>query len=532
MTKTLIKKQMLEVFSWLYQNKKTGKNRDKKGIIIYSFLYILLFGLLAFIFYQMADSLCAPLINAGFGWLYMALMGIIGVTFGVFGSVFNTFASLYQAKDNDLLLSMPIPVKSVLTARLSGVYAMGLLYEMLVMIPAVIAYFIVVKLNAVVIIFSVLIPFILSFFVLAFSCILGFVVALINSKLKNQKILTVIVSLAFFGVYYYFCGNASRLLQSVILNPENIAGKIKGFAYPLYHMGLAAEGKTVSMLIFTGIIAVVFLLVYAVLQYSFLRLATANKGAAKVKYVEKKAKAGSADKALLQKEFKRFFESPNYMLNCGLGIVIMIVLAVVILFKQNTVNDIISIGKIAGYEGVISLLIAASICMMITMNDISAPSVSLEGKNLWIVQVLPVSGWQILKAKLNMHIILNIIPAIILTVCVEYIFKPSVFFGIMIPVTVILFIILMAAFGLFCNLKAPNLNWTNEVSPIKQSLSVTLTLFGGWLFVLALGFIYYWIYNRITAEVYLICVNLFLVIINVILLKWLKKRGSHIIKNL
>ena len=35
MTKTLIKKQMLEVFSWLYQNKKTGKNRDKKGIIIY-----------------------------------------------------------------------------------------------------------------------------------------------------------------------------------------------------------------------------------------------------------------------------------------------------------------------------------------------------------------------------------------------------------------------------------------------------------------------------------------------------------------
>lgn len=96
------------------------------------------------------------------------------------------------------------------------------------------------------------------------------------------------------------------------------------------------------------------------------------------------------------------------------------------------------------------------------MNDISAPSVSLEGKNLWIVQVLPVSGWQILKAKLNMHIILNIIPTIILTICVECIFKPSVFFEIMIPVTVILFIILMAAFGLFCNLKAPNLNWTKK----------------------------------------------------------------------
>lgn len=31
MTKTLIKKQMLEVFSWLYQNKKTGRTVTKKG---------------------------------------------------------------------------------------------------------------------------------------------------------------------------------------------------------------------------------------------------------------------------------------------------------------------------------------------------------------------------------------------------------------------------------------------------------------------------------------------------------------------
>ena len=61
-----------------------------------------------------------------FAWLYMALMGIVSVTLGVFGSVFNTFSTLYQARDNDLLFAMPITERSVLTARLSGVYAMGL----------------------------------------------------------------------------------------------------------------------------------------------------------------------------------------------------------------------------------------------------------------------------------------------------------------------------------------------------------------------------------------------------------------------
>ena len=68
-----------------------------------------------------------------FAWLYMALMGIVSVTLGVLGSVFNTFSTLYQARDNDLLFAMPITERSVLTARLSGVYAMGLMYELFVL---------------------------------------------------------------------------------------------------------------------------------------------------------------------------------------------------------------------------------------------------------------------------------------------------------------------------------------------------------------------------------------------------------------
>ena len=85
-----------------------------------------------------------------FAWLYMALMGIVSVTLGVFGSVFNTFSTLYQAKDNDLLFAMPITERSVLTARLSGVYTMGLMYELFVLgsdmysgLPTIIPSFIV-----------------------------------------------------------------------------------------------------------------------------------------------------------------------------------------------------------------------------------------------------------------------------------------------------------------------------------------------------------------------------------------------------
>ncbi len=50
----------------------------------------------------------------GYGWLYYALMGLLALAFGVFGSVFSTYAGLYQAKDNELLLSMPIPPRRIL----------------------------------------------------------------------------------------------------------------------------------------------------------------------------------------------------------------------------------------------------------------------------------------------------------------------------------------------------------------------------------------------------------------------------------
>ena len=56
------------------------------------------------------------------GWLYFTLMGLVAIFLGAFGSVFNTYSSLYLAKDNDLLLSLPIPVRVIIASRLlSGV---------------------------------------------------------------------------------------------------------------------------------------------------------------------------------------------------------------------------------------------------------------------------------------------------------------------------------------------------------------------------------------------------------------------------
>ncbi len=529
MVKALLKKQMFEIFSWVFRNPKTGKVRDKKGMLGFSLLYLFLFGYLAVMFYFLANMLCAPLVGVGFGWLYMALMGLMGVTLGVFGSVFSTYSSLYQAKDNDLLLSMPVPVNSVLFVRLAGVYVMGLMYSLLVMIPAVIVYLINTPFQILSLLFCILIPVVLSVFVLSLSCVLGWLVAMVSSKLKNWKIITVFLSLGFIAVYYCFCGNMNSLLQSILHDPADLGNKVKGFLYPLYQMGKAFEGNVLSMLIFTGIIFAIFAVVYYVLHRSFLRLATANLGNKRVIYIHKKRECRSIASALCTKEFRRFIGSVNYMLNSGLGLVFMIVAGVFLIIKQ---EEVFVIREFLGDEGLLALIACAGICIMISMNDMTAPSISLEGKNLWILQVLPVPAWQVLCAKLSAHLMLSVIPTALLIICIFIVLQASIPYILLISITVVLFSVLMAVLGLVLNLKMPNLNWTNEVIPIKQSASVGLTLFGGWVIVLVLGGAYYLLHNVMTPVFFLLCTIVLLAMVNALLLKWLIYTGTKIFNNL
>ena len=60
MTKALFRKQMMEVFSWVYKNKKTGKLRSVSGIVGYILLYLFLFGILGFVFFFAALSAREP----------------------------------------------------------------------------------------------------------------------------------------------------------------------------------------------------------------------------------------------------------------------------------------------------------------------------------------------------------------------------------------------------------------------------------------------------------------------------------------
>lgn len=527
MLKTLIKKQLMEIFRSYFYDQKKNKARSKRATALYVILFaVLMVGVLGGMFAILGVTLCRPLCAAGMDWMYFAIFGLISIFLGAFGSVFNTYSQLYLAKDNDLLLSLPIKVSSIIAARLLGVYLLGLMYASVVIVPAVIVYWAVAAFTPTAVIGGVLITFLISVIVLLLSCLLGWVVAKVSLRLKNKSFITVIISLVFFGAYYFVCFKAQEVIAELVQNAAALGQSLKASAYVLYLFGRCATGDVPAMAIITGGVLLAAALCWRLLSRSFLKIATASGAAARKKSRQTAIRRRSVRTALLQKELSHFTSSANYMLNCGLGVLLLPVGGVVLLLKGESLRQTLY-GALGVNTDVVIVILAAGVCMLASMNDMAEPSVSLEGKNLWLLQSLPLTPWQALAAKLQMQLILSGVPTLFCAACAAS-FAQNAAQGVMFLLVCAAHTAFMALLDLAIGLKMPNLTWTSEIVPIKQSLGVMLALFASWAYALAMGGGYLLVSRAVCAEVYLLIVTVVTAAGSALLYRWLKKRGTEI----
>lgn len=527
MLKALIKKQLLEAGSFLLCGSKQGRRRPVAATAGLTVLLVLAAVCIAGFFCLMAVSLCGPLVSAGMGWLYFALMGCLATAFGVLGSVFTTYNGLYVARDNELLLSMPISPACLLLSRMFSIYLMGFFFEALVMAPAFLVYWITVALLPLSAVFAVLILLLLPLVALAISCLLGWLVALVAPYVRHKSLVTALLSVAFIVVYYAVYFRMNALLQELLANIGEVGGRVRTFLFLFYEMGRgAAEGNVLAFLLFALIAVAIFALVYALLSGNFLRLATVRRGGRQAAYREKRTVGvRSQSGALLGKEFSKFWSSSVYMLNCGMGSLLLILGAVVALIKGAWLSDTLAE---LGLAESIPLLLCAAVCLVASMNLITAPSISLEGKTLWLLQSLPIDPWRVLRSKIRLHVIVSELPAAVCTVILAVLLRTDPLAGVLAFAAVTAFVLFGAVFGLTVNLLLPNLNWSNETVAVKQGIGVMIAMFVNWGVVLVLGGGWLVLGSLLSAELYLLlCAGLLLLgffVLTAVLKRWGSKR--------
>ena len=531
---TLFKKDLTAMLSGFLFSRKTGKRRSTGSLIAYIVLFVFLFISLGFAFFGYAAMLGDSIGTNN--WLYMALIGCFGLAFALLGSVFQTYSTLFKAKDNELMLSLPIPQGKLLLSRMCTVYLMALLFCVLGSLPGLIFAWIDGMVPAASVPLSILTIFFNALIASALSCVLGWLVALVVGLFPNKNAATVIFTLGFLVIYYTFYFKIQSAIQALAMNYDQVETGIKGYAYPIYKMGQGALGDITAFLIYAGICLVVFAVVYFALSRSINKILTKTDKQHNKVYVEKKAHAASAPTALLRKEFRGLLGNATYMLNCALGSILFPVAAIFALIKIADIREFLDLMIIQGMDvfmGFIPLIIAAAVCFTSTMNDLTAPSISLEAKTLWLLKSLPVDTNQVFYAKKMLHNILTIIPSMILHVALCIIARLPLRESVEAAVLEILFILFMSSAGLALNLKMPNLNWTNVAVAVKQSGSVLIALFGGWILLGGLAALYgFWLVKFLDPQRFLYALIALFMVLTVLINIWLRKRGTRVFEEL
>lgn len=533
MFKALLETRFLALMNSMFFSKTASKKKKrgvgaKIGILILAIYVIgaffMMFGVLFF-------SICQPLCSVGLGWLYFSLAAIISTLLCFVGSIFATQTQLYESKDNELLLSMPIPPRYILATRMIMLGALNMFYELLIMIPAGVVYCMFYRVTVWGVIIFVLSALLLPLLVLSISSILGWVIALIGSKVRNKNLINMILSVGFLVAYFYAYGQIEVYINKLILNGAHIADAIRKSVFPAYHFGRAiAEADFLSFVMFALCAVVPFAIVYFVLSRSFINISTSKKSAAKIKYRHRSLSVSSAGAALVKKELRHFFGNAMYVLNSSMGIIFTVIMAVAAVLKRDQLLMLLDeIPFAREYTGAVCCII---LTVMSSFNIISAPSVSLEGKNLWISQSMPVPAYKVLMAKAWAHIIVCVPSVLIGATVFMFLFKMSAVDVLMMYLLPCVFTVMVGLLGVVINLKLPKFDWISETAVIKQSASTMVTMLISMCIVAVIIVPYFFIIGAVSAQVYISLWVVAVAVIGFLLARYIKKRGQSIFMSL
>ena len=183
---------------------------------------------------------------------------------------------------------------------------------------------------------------------------------------------------------------------------------------------------------------------------------------------------------MYKREFDRYFSCTIYALNSTIGMVLLLVVALLLLFISPEALEQQS--GIVGLSQMLRQVLPLVIAVFVTMTSTASASLSLEGKNRWIMCSVPVRAIDIFNSKI----------AVNLTVICPFALASAVLLGLKMSVSLIQAILLfivpavyacfISVLGMYLNVKFPKYDWTSEYYAVKGgAISVLATMGVGML---------------------------------------------------
>lgn len=462
---------------------KRGESKNKAVILILTLIVMFAVGSYA---YMIAEGLSQ--INQTIVMVNIFIIITTLITF--IEGIYKSQGILFEAKDNDLLFSMPIEKSKILFTRIAKLITFQTLYNSLFIIPAFAVYIYFERPDAMFYIITVLMIFLLPIIPTILSSIIGYIVKGISIKFKLKKLLQTILTLVFMIGIFFVALNLESMLGDIEQNADNINQSLASVYYPVKLYSNLVQNfniiELLKLLAINIIPTILFICIASIFYFKIISKTTEKSGkrSKSISLNNKTLKRRPKVISLIKKELKRFFDSPVYIINTMFGGVIIIAATIGIAMNfDELVNAIIGQVDIGiNKEQIINLMpkIFYEIVVFTScLTSITSSMISIEGKSFNITKSLPVPTKKILLSKIMASNILST-PLILISDIIFFVaFETQIIDIIYILLISIIMPTLIAIIGLLINLRFPKMDASSDTEVIKQSASSAIAVFIG-----------------------------------------------------
>lgn len=413
-----------------------------------------------------------------FGLLDILLvMGfIISSAMILFTSIYKAQGVLFSFKDYDLLMSLPIKKSDILISKMAQLLAVNYFFSLFVLLPSAIIYFKYSNTSPLFFLNLLLVYLTLPLIPIVVSSIIAFGISYISSRLRYKNLIITLGTLVIVFLFLILSFKSNELVESFIANSASISeGILKIYPPAILAVRGLANNNFIDILLFVILSVLVFAIFVLIFSKSFKTISSRlQESYKKANYKIKEMKSSTQLAALLKKEIKRYFASPIYVINTIIVPILLLGMSTATLFMGEDV--LATILEIELVKEVIPVFVIVVVCGTLVLSCTTNSSISLEGKNLWILKSSPINPIVIFKAKILLNLLL-IVPAVLISDIIFTIsLKLSVIQVVWLIVISIIFSIIIPMIGLIVNLFFPKFNWVSETAVVKQGASVIIQM--------------------------------------------------------
>ena len=486
----------------------TDISKNKKKAFLLGLLILYALGVFVFSFGYLFFDLGKVLDAMNMLWMLLMFVFLYASAISVMFVLLRANGYLFRYKDYPILAPLPIPQRTVLFAKTTVMMVMVYFPLAIMCAPIAFSYFYFFGFSIlrfiVFLIGLLLIPLVP---VVIFSFI-SLLIVRMTAGFRKSNLLNIILMIAvfigamMFSFSFSFSGGDNPLLgqQDFLTELGEIYLPMQWFVEAVHDLNFVSLLLLVAthLLPMLGFIVLIQKMAHKTNQKSvtIVTRKNARKAVSQVRPVFE---------SLMIKEVRKFFSVPIYAVNCGFGPILMIILSVASLFFKTRIQTFLETYVELGVsiEIILLIFIAFSISSVYT----SAVSLSLEGKNFWIIKSMPIHPTLIMNAKMAFNVLLTVPVAIVSLILFMVSFSLGTVTVLMMILALITTSLLTSAFGSFINLHFPKFEFMNDTEVVKQSVGALIAIFGAFGFMVIDGVIFYFLNRVISLEPTLLVIS-------------------------